>query len=460
MKIDIKSPFDQKMIDTIELCDESEIELKLQRAKKLNENFPHGIEAEKRIMHLKKLAYLLETKAEEFAILATQEGGKPITDSRGEIQRAINGIQLCAEFLESEKPEHIPMNLNKASANRTAYTIGEPIGVVVAISAFNHPVNLIVHQVITAYTAGCPVIVKPDLRTPLSCKKLIQLADEAGFEKDWCQLALCDNTLAEKLATDSRVDYLNFIGSAKVGWYLKSKLAPGTRCALEHGGIAASIITENVTIEKIIPQLLKGSFYHAGQVCVSTQRIFIPKSISQKFISAFVEGTKKLNVSNPLLDKTEVGPIINAKELNRIHQIIMQAKEDGATILTGGHAVSESLYAPTILLNPKFSSNISKEEIFGPVVCIYEYEDIHDAIQSINQTDYHFQASVFSNDIHEAEKISRKIKASAVMINDHTAFRVDWMPFAGHKLSGLGTGGIAYTINEMLKKKLIVINQN
>jgi acyl-CoA reductase-like NAD-dependent aldehyde dehydrogenase len=455
--MNILSPFDQSKVGSIELENEIQLEQKIQCGKNLSAKFPQGLPKKDRIEILSRLIDLMKKQIEKLAVLAASEGGKPIADSRVEVLRAINGVELSRDYIEQISGTEIPMNLNAASQNRSAYTLKEPIGLVVAISAFNHPLNLIVHQVVTAFAAGCPVIVKPDLRTPLSCLRLLELMTEAGVPNGWCQSFICENQLAEKLACDSRVNFMSFIGSAKIGWYLRSKLSPGTRCALEHGGLAPVIVDADADFTAMIPALAKGSFYHAGQVCVSTQRIYVHQSIVEKFCAELKIVAEKMKVGNQLLEETEVGPIISKQEIQRIDQWVKEAIEEGAALITGGETILESCYKPTILLNPSEKSKISTHEIFGPVVAIYTYQNVDEAIQKANNTVYHFQASVFSKNTTNALEIANQLNASAVMINDHTAFRVDWMPFAGRDQSGLGVGGIKYSIQDLLQDKLIVM---
>jgi acyl-CoA reductase-like NAD-dependent aldehyde dehydrogenase len=209
----------------------------------------------------------------------------------------------------------------------------------------------------------------------------------------------------------------------------------------------------------MIPALIKGAFYHAGQVCVSTQRIFIPENLTAKFLDLFKSAAENLVTGDPINPETQVGPIISKTELERIHSWVEEAISKGAQLICGGEKISESLYKPTILFNPSDDSKISTLEIFGPVVAVYSYKQIEEAVLKANNTPYHFQASVFSASIEKAKNILNQLNASTVMINDHTAFRVDWMPFGGRDQSGLGTGGIKYSIEEMMPEKLAVVNE-
>lgn len=352
------------------------------------------------------------------------------------------------------------MGLNPASEQRLAFTTLEPIGVVAAISAFNHPFNLIIHQVIPAVATGCPVIVKPALTTPLSCRKLVELLYEAGLEERYCRMAILDNEGSEALVTDKRIDFFSFIGSSKVGWYLRSRLAPGTRCSLEHGGAAPVIVTEDAPIDSIVAPLIKGGFYHAGQVCVSVQRIFVHESKQDELADSLSRAARKLLVGDPILEATEVGPLILPRENDRVASWVDEAIEGGAEALCGGGKRSETCYEPTVLLNPKPSAQVSTSEIFGPVVCVYGYKSMDEAIERANSLPVAFQASVFSKDIDKALYATRRLAAASVLVNDHTAFRVDWMPFAGHRASGLGIGGIPFTMDDMVKEKLIVLKSD
>ncbi|PIB38550.1 aldehyde dehydrogenase family protein [Maribacter sp. 4G9] len=455
--LQVKSPYDQSLIKELPLVGEKEVEKALTIAHDLFQNQSKWISAHERIAILERTTAIMNSQIEELTLTAAQEGGKPYIDSKVEVLRAINGVKIATEHIGQLKGEQIPMGLTKASENRLGFTTREPIGVVSSISAFNHPLNLIVHQVITAVAAGCPVIVKPALTTPLSCLALVDILKEAGLPEGWCQAIICENEAAEQLVTDSRVNYFSFIGSSKVGWYLKSKLSPGTRCALEHGGSAAVIVEKDADFTKMLPSLLKGGFYHAGQVCVSVQRVFVHESICDDVADQLAAMANKLVVGNQMDEKTEVGPLILPREVDRVEQWVDEAVEGGAKLLTGGKRISDTCYQPTVLLNPPANAKVSTLEIFGPVVCIYSYSEREKAIEIANSLDVHFQAAVFTKNLDVALDCVKKLNATAVMVNDHTAFRVDWMPFGGRDTSGIGMGGIQYSMREMTREKLMVI---
>lgn len=455
---EVVAPYDDEVIATVDAAGSEVVQKALATATSLYEDRNAWLPVEQRINILEKTAHIMQERQELLALGAAHEGGKPLCDSKVEVTRAIDGVKLCIESLRTESGREIPMGLNTASAGRLAFTRKEPIGVVVAVSAFNHPLNLIVHQVTPAIATGCPVIVKPARETPLSCFRFVEILRESGLPEAWCQaLAISDLNVASELITDQRVDFFSFIGSAKVGWMLRSKLSPGTRCALEHGGVAPVIFAEDADIEDALPLLAKGGFYHAGQVCVSVQRIFAHASIAKDLANGIAKIAEQYVVGDPTVEQTDIGPLIRHAETDRVESWVSEAVAEGAELISGGSKKSASCYSCTVLYNPSQQSKVSQMEIFGPVICVYPYEDIDVAIAQANAVPFSFQAAVFTRDIDRAMRVVNRINASAVMVNDHTAFRVDWMPFAGLKQSGLGVSGMPYTMEDMQIEKMLVL---
>lgn len=455
--LDVNNPFNGQLIQQIPINSAEDVEQALSTAHALFEDRTQWLPAYERVGILERSVEIMNSQVEELTQLAAQEGGKPYVDSKIEVLRAINGVKLAIEHIAHNQGEQIPMGHTVSSANRLAFTQREPIGVVSSISAFNHPLNLIVHQTVPAIAVGAPVIIKPAATTPLSCLRFVDILREAGLPEGWCQALVLQNQNAEKLVTDERVNFFSFIGSAKIGWMLRSKLAPGTRCALEHGGAAPVIVDKSANIDAVIDSLLKGGFYHAGQVCVSVQRVYVHESSSTELAEKLAAGAKKLKVGDQLKPDTEVGPLILPREVDRIAQWVDEARDAGAQVLCGGEKLSDTCYLPTVILNPDESSKVSQQEIFGPVVCVYSYSDKADAIKRANSLPFAFQAAIYSNDLTDVLDTSNKLNATAVMVNDHTAFRVDWMPFGGRDSSGVGMGGIQYSMHEMTREKMLVI---
>jgi acyl-CoA reductase-like NAD-dependent aldehyde dehydrogenase len=453
----VVNPFDLSPIGEVPTHDWSEVDGYLAQAQELARDRSQWKKPHERAAILHRAMEIMTDRRDHLAMQVAAEGGKPLIDARVEVDRAINGMELCIHEIGALKGTEIPMGLTPAGDGHTAWTTREPIGVVVAVSAFNHPLNLIVHQVAPAVATGCPVIVKPAGDTPLSCFEFIEILHEAGLPKEWARAVMTPRDVSEKLVSDPRVNFFSFIGSAGVGWSLRSKLAPGARCALEHGGVAPVIVDASADLDAAVPSLVKGGFYHSGQVCVSVQRIFAHSSIVDELSSRIAEAAKALKIGNATDEATECGPLIRPKEVDRVAEWVDEARERGAKVLCGAEKLSDTTYAPTVLLDPSPDATISRNEVFGPVVCIYSYDDVDDAIAQANSLDVAFQAAVYTNDLAATMHAYRGLDASAVMVNDHSAFRTDWMPFAGLRQSGHGVGGIPYTCHEMTIEKMIVI---
>tara|TARA_Y100000588_G_scaffold377028_1_gene455552 strand:- start:628 stop:2064 length:1437 start_codon:yes stop_codon:yes gene_type:complete len=455
------APYDGAEIANVAVSGLEVVDKALETADRLFRNRDGWLSAEKRIDVLEKAAEIMGDRFETLAVEAAREGGKPLPDSRVEVARAIDGVKLCVETLRTQHGTEIPMGLNASSMNRLAMTTHEPIGVVVAVSAFNHPLNLIVHQVAPAIAVGCPCIVKPAEVTPLSCIRFVQILHEAGLPEEWCQVVITGGRdVSTKLVADARVGFFSFIGSPKVGWMLRSQLAPGTRCALEHGGAAPVIVAEDANLEAVLPLLAKGAFYHAGQVCVSVQRVYAHESIARQVAETIGAEAQNMPIGDPTLAETEIGPLIRTKENDRVAEWIGEAVSAGAELVVGGNKVSESCHEATVLYDPPSDAKVSTLEIFGPAVCVYPYSDLDEAITRANSLPFAFQSAVCTQDLDRAMRCFRRLDASAVMVNDHTAFRVDWMPFAGLKHSGYNVGGIHHTMHDMQIEKMLVLRSS
>jgi len=452
--------FDRVQFAEVATDGAEDLEGKLARASEIFAARDGWLKPHQRVAVLQDLAKRLDVERERFTRLIAREGGKPYTDAAIEVARAIDGVRDGADELRNFGGREIPMGLTTATEDRWAFTIREPIGVVAAISAFNHPLNLIVHQVAPAIATGCPVIVKPANTTPLCCLEFVKLVHAAGLPEALCQSFVPpDNVLAERLALDQRVAFLSFIGSARVGWALRSKLPPGTRCALEHGGSAPVIVDRDVDIEAVVSPIVKGGYYHAGQVCVSVQRIFVHADVYDAFVDELSTRVAKLRVGDPLLPETDVGPLILPKEVERVASWVDEATRAGARVAVGGRALSQTMYQPTVLLEPPPTARVTCEEVFGPVTCVYRFAELDNALERANGLPLAFQASVFTNRLDVALRAAERLDAATVLINDHTAFRSDWMPFAGRKQSGYGIGGIPWTMHEMTHHKMLVFRR-
>ncbi|MEE4193478.1 MAG: aldehyde dehydrogenase family protein [Halieaceae bacterium] len=431
---------------------------KLERAWQRYNDRSSWLELHRRIEILERLVGIMQRDEDAYAQLIAAEGGKPLKDARVEAARAIAGVRIAINTISEHRGNVIPLGHQAASAGRLAFTQHFPRGVVLAFSAFNHPLNLIVHQVIPAFATGCPCVVKPAADTPLSCIKLVEAMHEAGVPEDYLAYSIPrDLEVAGEMVRSEHIAFFSFIGSARVGWMLRSKLQPGVRCALEHGGVAPCIVTGSARLELAVPAITKGGFYHAGQVCVSTQRIYVQESLHDILVDMLRESVGELVVGDASDAATDVGPLIRAAEVQRVHEWVEEAVSLGGKLALGGEPLGGNFYQPSILLDPPREARLSSQEVFGPVVCIYPYAELEQALDAANLHPHAFQASVFSENVSTVQAAFQRIHASALMINDHTAFRDDAMPFAGLDASGLGVGGIPYTIEDMQFEKMLVL---
>lgn len=282
--LQVESPYDGVELASLSGHNAEDLERMLGIAHGLFKDRSQWLPVHQRIEILERASMAMRQAADALALLIAREGGKPLTDARVEVTRAAEGVQMCVEQLRHDVGTVIPLGTSKLTAGRHARTFHEPIGVVAAVSAFNHPLNLIVHQVAPAVAAGCPVIVKPAPDTPLSCIEFCRILEDAGLPEGWCQHLITDDiAVSEALVTDPRLGFFSFIGSARVGWMLRGKLAPGVRCALEHGGAAPVILCADADLDQAVPAVVKGGFYHAGQVCVSVQRVYAQRLCCRRF---------------------------------------------------------------------------------------------------------------------------------------------------------------------------------
>lgn len=454
----LNSPFNGELIAEVAQANEEAIECALRTAHNFQQRTFSKVPVWQRADWLHKAAELVKEQVEELAMGIAQEGGKPLKDARVEVLRAVETIKTSADEAKACCGEQVPMDLAKGTENRLAFSIREPIGVVAALSAFNHPVNLIAHQVAPALAAGCCVIIKPASQTPLSSIRLMRIFRQAGFPPESVIVTPCSGAKGEQIVRDGRIQFLTFIGSAEVGWHIRSQLHPGTRFSLEHGGNAAVIVHEDADLERAIPLLTRGAFYHSGQVCISTQRIYVHSAILGEFTELFLQAARELKVGDPCDASTDLGPLITKGDQQRVDAWVKEAVSQGARLVTGGECVFDQSYQVTILRDTTEDMKVMAHETFGPIACIAGYSDLGKAIDNVNNSSNPFQAAIFTQSIDTAFQAARKVNANAFIINDHTAFRVDWMPFGGRENAGQGVGGPKYAIEEMTRPKLIVMN--
>lgn len=455
---DIKSPNDLASFTKVQFgtAEDAEKILSLVPAAQVK---MRSMSSGERIRILKGVASEIAKNHEQLALLIAREGGKPLKDALVEVSRAKDTFELCAEECWRQNGETIPMDRTDAGKGHLAFTLRDPIGPVLAISAFNHPLNNLAHQTGPAIAAGNMVVLKPASGTPVMAFVLEEMFRKAGLPPECMIVFTAPSDTVEKLVASSAFSFVSFIGSAKVGWDMRRKIASGTRISMEHGGQAPAIIREDADLREAIPQLIRASFYHAGQVCISTQRIFIHRNLYEVFKNEFVQRTKKLKTGTAMDDTTDVGPLVRPEEVTRIRKDIDEAVKLGGTILCGNEIKGNSgqFLTPTVVADVPRNASLMQNEIFGPVVCLNSFEDEVELVRYLNSNPYIFESCLYTKDIQAALKLSMEISSMTMVVNNHNAFRVDWMPFGGHGLAGLGLGGVKNALFEMTRTKQVII---
>lgn len=451
------SPFSGELLAEIAQADEQDVDEAIQAAKKASKEMAK-MPASQRALILEKAVAIMEARKEELAVVLAQEAAKPIRTGRGEIARTIQTYKFAAEEAKRIHGETVPLDAAPGGEGRLAFTVRKPIGVVGAITPFNFPFNLVAHKVGPAIAAGNTVVLKPASQTPLSSLLLADIFAEAGLPAGALNILPGRGAVVgEKLVGDSRIAAITFTGSPAVGIAMKNK-AGLKRVTLELGSNSAVIIDHNVEItQALIDRCVMGAFSFSGQVCISLQRVYIHQSKYEEFLAKFKTATEKLVLGDPLQEETDMSSLISAKDHERMGQWVQEAVDAGAHVVTGGKAVSDRLYAPTILTNVGAHVACSCQEVFGPIVVVAPFESMDEAIEAVNDSRFGLQAGIYTSDIHAAMRAAEELEVGGVMINDIPTFRVDNMPYGGVKDSGFGREGIKYAVEELTELKFIAI---
>jgi len=391
---------------------------------------------------------------DELADLLRAEAGKPIQDSRGEVDRLIDTFEIAARETQNANGEVLNLEIGERTAGYRGFTKRVPIGPCALITPFNFPLNLVAHKVAPALAAGCPFVLKAASRTPLSALVLGEILAETELPKGAFSIFPCEVKAAAALTQDERLKLLSFTGSPKVGWMLKSQ-AGKKKVVLELGGNAACVIDEGVDLEDAVPRIIKGAFYQSGQSCISVQRILVHHSLAQAFEQKFVAATRELKSGDPADEATFIGPMIAESEAERLETWIDEARKAGAELLCGGTRQG-AIHEATVLKAVPRDQKLQREEAFGPVAVIDVFDDFDAALDQVNDSAYGIHAGVFTLRIDHAFRAWDRLEVGGVLINEIPSWRVDNLPYGGVKDSGLGREGIRYAIEDMTEIRSLV----
>ncbi len=455
-RLPVLSPWSGEAVGEVSLAGEAEWEAAIAAAQKAAVTFKAFSSLERRQL-LEKLAAGVKTRQEELAQTIVAEGGKPVTYARAEMARGVSTLSLAAEEAARIGGEVMPLDLIAASRGRWGITRRFPLGPVLGISPFNFPFNLVAHKVGPALAAGNPIIIKPPSATPLTALKLAEIYEQAGLVPGGLQVLPSPSPVAEKYVADDSLKALSFTGSAAVGWRLKS-LAGRKKVILELGGNAACIVDRDADLEAAAARVATGSFYHAGQVCISIKRLLVHQEIYAAFREIFLRTVQeKILAGDPRQEEVVVGPCIDAGAAAKIRQSVEEALAGGARLAIGGLG-ERNLMPPTVLENVTRDMKVWREEVFGPVVVLAPCADFPQALEMANDSAYGLQAGVFTRNLAHAWQAFETLEVGGVILNDSPAFRVDNMPYGGVKASGFGREGLRYAIEELTEMRLLALN--
>jgi acyl-CoA reductase-like NAD-dependent aldehyde dehydrogenase len=450
---EVRSPYSGETVATVARAGANEARRAIDAAEQaMGEQLPPWRRAD----ILEGVTQLLREHGEELARTICAEAGKPLKAARVEAARAVNTYGLSAAEARRLTGESIPIAGTQPGEGHLAWTVRVPIGVIGAITPFNFPLNLVAHKLAPALAAGCAVILKPASQTPLTALRLAALCEEAGLPAGWLNVLPGKAAeIGDVLVDDERVRMLTFTGSAEVGWGLRAR-APRKKVALELGNASPVVIEPDADLDLATAKVATHAFSFAGQTCVSIQRVFVHRELVDDFLAQLVPRVEALRVGDPADEATDLGPVIDRQNHERIRAWLDEAVAGGAVVVTGG-AEEGGLLRPTVLKGVKPEMKVCLHEIFGPVCSVIPYDSLDEALEQANATEYGLQAAIFTRSIEPAVRAAAGLKFGSVMINEAPEWRVDQMPYGGTKASGNTKEGPAYTIREMTEDRLIVL---
>lgn len=454
--IPVENPYDRSVIDTVPRADREDVERAVASAVR-GARVMARLSGYERYQILRKAADLMAARQEELARTITLEEGKILAEGRLEVSRAVETMTGSAEEAKRLFGETVPVDGAPGGAGRLAFTLRVPCGVVVAISPFNFPLNLVCHKVGPALAAGNAVIVKPATDTPLSALKLTEILLEAGLPPEGIQcLTGPGGEIGDLLCADRRVRKITFTGSRDVGERI-CRIAGLKKVTMELGSNSPVIVMPDADLDRVAVAVAATGYANAGQVCISAQRVLTARRVYGDFLDALKPRVEAITTGNQLDESVKMGPMIREQDARRVEEWIREAVEGGARIVTGGQRQG-ALHAPTIVADVKPTMRISCDELFGPAVAVTPFEDLDEAIALANDTIYGLSASIFTENLEVAMKFARQVESGNLHVNWGPQWRADLMPYGGLKESGFGKEGPRYAVEEMTELKLVVLH--
>lgn len=452
----VRSPFDGALVGLVHRAGPAEMERAIGAAVGAFQ-VTRKLPVWKRAEALERVSAGIAARREELARTIALEAGKPIRTARLEVDRAVFTFKVAAEESKRIYGEIVPLDWLPGQEGREAQIRRVPLGPIAGIAPFNFPLNLVAHKVAPAIAAGNPILLRPASQTPLSALKLGEIVLESGWPAAAFSVLPSTTQAAAPLVEDDRIRLLTFTGSPAVGWGLKAR-AGRKRVTLELGGNAGVIIHRDADVAYAAERVAWGGFSYAGQSCISVQRVYAHDDIYEAFLDRFIPRVQALQAGDPLEETTDVGPVIDRGAAERVEAWVQEARAGGAEVLAGG-ARHGNLWQPTVLAALEPAMRVSCQEVFAPLVGVYRYHDVREAIRAVDNSDFGLQAGLFTQDWSVIHAAFDDIEVGGLMVNDVSTFRIDHMPYGGVKQSGAGREGLRYAIEEMSELKLLTLNQ-
>jgi len=405
---------------------------------------------------LRRIAALVRSRGEELVGLLTDEIGKPVVWSRGEVARLALTFDYAADALSSWGVESVPVDLDPRGAGHRCLVERMPIGPVLCIVPYNWPFNLAAHKVAPALAVGNTVILKPSPLAPLSTLTLARIIHEAGCPAGVVNAWNGASQVISKVASDPRCRMVSFTGSAAVGWQVKKDLPPTTKVTLELGGNAMAVVCADADLEWATTRIVAGGYGYAGQVCIAVQHVLAARSVYSEVRDLLIRKTNECRWGDPRDEATVCGPLISAQATEKVQSWVSEAVADGASVIAGG-GVAGTVMKPVLLEGVRPGVKLYNEEVFGPVLTLEPFDDLDEAIGRVNSSQYGIQAGIFTKDLRAADRAFREMEVGGVIVNDYPTLRFDNMPYGGVKQSGFGREGVRYAMDEMTEPKTMVV---
>lgn len=453
----VQSPFDGAPVAEVGVATESVVEAGIAsvvRAFEVTRRAP----THERARWLARIAAGIDERASEIATLIARESGKPIRYARAEVARASTTFSLAAAEVRTQTGDVLPLDQAPGFEGRLCLSRRVPRGPVLAISPFNFPLNLVAHKLAPALAVGASVLLKPAAQSPLTAHVLSEIADAAGVPAGAFTVLHCASELGERMVRDPRLPVLSFTGSDSLGWRLK-ELVPKKQVVLELGGNAPCVVDAGVNLDLALGPMLDSAWANAGQVCIKAQRFFVHASLFDEFLSRFVAESRKVAVGDPLNEDTKVGPLIEARHVERVMRWVREAEASGAEICCGGRSEGQLVW-PTVIRGTRPGMRVRDLEVFGPVSVVERVESFEQGLASANDSAYGLQASVFTDSLEHAMQAYETLEYGAVLINEVTTFRADNYPYGGSKNSGFGREGVRSAMQELTEPRVLVIRHS